>query len=135
MTQGMRYEESFKELAVAEALSTRDVHKVAKDLGVSIGALYKWIQKSKKESVSKGKQDLIEKFLDLIEANYVDLDLNCDENYSEQKTEHFLRLCMSGITGFKCYYKERLKEDKNDSNKERLKFLKKFCYLLYELED
>lgn len=135
MKPGMRVDKELMSLAVEEALSTKDVIKVAKDFDVAPATIYKWISNSKKENLSKDKQDFIEKFLDLIQANYDDLASSLSEHFSEERTEHFLRVCLSGITGFKCYYKERLKGDKDNANKERLKFLKKFCYLLYELED
>lgn len=132
---GMKYDDEFKALAVSEAHLTKDVKEVANKIGVATGTLYKWIGQINKSNQLKDYKEVLDNFFDLIEANHHDLAECFSESKAEERTDKFLKLCFTVLTGFRIYYKELIKEGKNNPNNEKSKFFKRFCYILYEQED
>lgn len=85
--------------------------------------------------ITKDYIDLYNKLYELIEENHYNFSGCFSDSEAEERTENFLKLCLKLIPGLRSNFIDRLKNGNKDTEKDRSKFFKRFCYVIYELED
>lgn len=85
--------------------------------------------------ITKDYTGLYNKLYDLIEENHHDLCGCFSDSEAEERTEELIKLCLKLIPGLRSNFIDLLKSGKNNPDNTKSKFFKRFCYVIYELED